>query len=47
LPLAILAALMVEINPATAGQDADVPDIGITLPPMYTSYFTPARDISG
>jgi hypothetical protein len=26
LPKAILAALIVEMNPATAGQDADVPD---------------------
>jgi hypothetical protein len=33
-PNAILAALMLEMKPATAGQDADVPDTGDNSPPM-------------
>jgi hypothetical protein len=35
-PNAILAALMLEMNPARAGQDADVPDTAVTEPPTNT-----------
>jgi hypothetical protein len=47
LPAANRTALMLEKNPATAGEDADVPYRPYTFPPMYVLYLAPASDTSG
>lgn len=38
---------MFEINPATTGVDAEVPDKRNSFPAMITGYLVPANEISG